>query len=275
MTFRPFLIVCYVCTMLLLSTVLSMLGAVDRPLKHSNDTRSWDEFVGSPASGKPIQVYIHKTVWNVLSFTPVRYVVPRDVPLVIWKSSTTALRLRDTFQYSYDLHDAGQCIVDSISYNNSTIVGMQLSDGDRRFSVFVDTDQSAAQTEHLRLRTYVAVQNDSNVVSVESALANILAGTLKRDASPHSIVRVREDTIEVYDHKRRCIGFRVWIDMLRTHRVGGIVTEDVATSRRVIRRGEAVFLIKKGGKFRLMESKGRHDSEEPSDFQIGAEIMSF
>jgi hypothetical protein len=265
----------YLITALFMASTLPVLYVVEHAAALRDHVNDRAIAVSSSEGELPVRVFIHTYVWDVINFVPLRHKVLHDVPMAIWNRSTAALRPHDTLQYSYDMHDAGQCTVDSIAYRDSNVVNMYLSDGSLRLRVSVVMNQSGLLTERISPTMFFAVQSDPNVASVEAALASTLARVLTRDTSMHSTVRVRADTVEICDRKNRCIAFRLWIDMLRTQRVGGFVTEDVVTSRRVIQRGEVLFITKIGGKFHLMESKGLQGSEDPDEYQVGDEIAGF
>jgi hypothetical protein len=63
--------------------------------------------------------------------------------------------------------------------------------------------------------------------------------------------------------------------MLRTGRIGGIVTDEIRTSEKTIPPGTVIFLIKRHGRVTIMESQAPEESEDPQEYLIGAEIARF
>lgn len=221
------------------------------------------------------KLFIQESILETVSFKRNKQRARSDQPLAVWRNTNAKLRIGDTLLYSTDLHDAAKCLVSSLDRREGVLRQLSINDGNRLYTLQLSSPCDYDYSKRNRKLAYIAFQGSTDVIGVERALSILLKNSIERNKVESSRVSTKGDTIELCDGSQFCIRFRLWVDMLRTDRIGCILTEPIETTKRTIPLGTVIFLVKRRGRISLMESHETFESEDPADFIVGAEIARY
>ena len=221
-------------------------------------------------------MYIHESIHRVINFSKADVRMQGDHPLVVWCQSADRMNKGDTLLWSFDLHDAGQCVLTGIDRIGSVTRALQLRDGERRFSLLVRRHDEVENREQPHGETYIAAVGHDLSASVEQVLTSLLASSLAERVMAHSSVGHLGDTIQLSNTQGQRIRIRLWMDILPTGRIGGFVVSDQLHAGAQSQHFDGfVFIVFHAGQIRVLQSDDNGSSEDPSAYQEGAEVARF
>lgn len=227
---------------------------------------------GDGVDGK---LFVHGSLIDAISFKRASRKMSSGIPLVVWRYTNAELSIGDTLYYSTDLHDAASCVISSIDRRSGVLTKLRMADGERIMTMYLAPASADVNSKGNGQISYTTVLDSSEFIGVEESLSLLLVRSLEQVMTSNSTIAMRRDTIVLCNRRRICTGFRLWVDMLRTGRIGGIVTDEIRTSEKTIPPGTVIFLIKRHGRVTIMESQAPEESEDPQEYLIGAEIARF